>query len=213
MRLLWRGIIVTVAVAGLVCTWLAAVHPLDPPIYFTVQSNIALAAYYARRMAGRVDGGALKGAVVLYLVVTGLVAHFILRDGASPVSLLPDGDGDDVRDLGNLLLHYVTPIMALADWVTTDRTVRPRWTAPLKWLPYPALYMAFVLIRGALLAPGTPRRYPYSFVDVDVIGYDGVAAQVVFLAVVFAVLGYGLVALHRVISLRAVVAEPSTQVP
>ncbi|MDF5752508.1 Pr6Pr family membrane protein [Spongiactinospora sp. TRM90649] len=213
MRLLWRGLLVATAIAGLVFTWLGAVHPLDPPIYFTVQSNIAFTAHYAWRLSGhRDDGGTLRGAIVLYLVITALVAHFILGNGASPLRLIPDGDAGDMRDLGNLLLHYATPAMALADWVTTDRDQRPRWSAPLLWLAYPALYVIFVLIRGALLAPGTPKRYPYPFVNVDVIGYDGLAVQVVFFGFGFAALGYALLGLHRLISLRPVAAEPSPQV-
>jgi hypothetical protein len=197
MRTTWRVLLIVVAVAGLACNWLTAVDPLTPPVYFTVQSNIMLAVYYGWRLLGRDGSATLKGAVTLYLVITGLVAHFILAGGASPLLLLPDGDGDDVRELGSLLLHYVTPVMALADWLLLDRGARPAWNDPLKWLAYPLAYAVFVLGRGALLDPGTPRRYPYPFLDVDRLGYDGVALQTVILAVVFAVLGYALVAARR----------------
>ncbi|MCG5218754.1 Pr6Pr family membrane protein [Streptosporangium sp. KLBMP 9127] len=198
MRVTWRILLVVMAVVGLVCNWATAAAPLNPPVYFTVQSNLALVLYYGWRLLGRDTSATLKGAVTLYLVITGLVAHFVLTGGANPLLLFPDGSGDDVRDLGSLLLHYVTPIMALADWLLFDRSRRLGWTDPLKWLAYPLAYAVFALGRGALLAPGTARRYPYPFLDVDRLGYDGVAVQAVVLAVVFAVLGYALIALRRI---------------
>nr|BFE85917.1 hypothetical protein GCM10020093_085180 [Planobispora longispora] len=150
----------------------------------------------------------LKGAVTLFISITGLVYHFVLMHGANPLGMLPDGRGDDVLDLGNLLLHYVTPIMAIVDWLVFDRALRPAWSVPLAWLAYPAFYLVFALTRGALLDPGAERRYPYPFLDVDKLGYDGVALQAVFLTAFFAALGYGLVALHRLVSRTARPAEP-----
>ncbi|MBB5961364.1 Pr6Pr family membrane protein [Planomonospora venezuelensis] len=193
----YRIVLVVAGLAGLVCTWWPAADPLGPPVYFTVQSNVMLVAYYAWLLWRGVPSAVLKGAVTLFISITGLVFHFVLMHGASPLGMLPDGRGDDVLDMGNLLLHYVTPVMAVADWLLFDRALRPAWTVPLTWLAYPGLYLVFALIRGALLDPGTERRYPYPFLDVDRLGYDGVALQAVVLTAFFAALGYGLVALHR----------------
>ncbi|MBG0827515.1 Pr6Pr family membrane protein [Planomonospora sp. ID67723] len=199
----YRIVLVAVGLAGLVCTWWPASDPLGPPVYFTVQSNIMLVAYYLWLLWRGVPSALLKGAVTLFISITGLVFHFVLMHGASPLGMLPDGRGDDVLDMGNLLLHYVTPIMAVADWLVFDRALRPSWTVPLAWLAYPGLYLVFALARGTLLDPGTERRYPYPFLDVDELGYDGVALQAVVLTTFFAVLGYGLVALHRLASRTA----------
>ncbi|MBG0813825.1 Pr6Pr family membrane protein [Planomonospora sp. ID82291] len=212
----YRVVLVAAGLAGLLCTWLAATDPLNPPVYFTVQSNIMLVAYHVWQLSGRgVPSAFIKGAVTLFISITGLVAHFILTHGASPLLLLPDGQGNDVQDMGNLLLHYVTPIMAFADWLLFDRALRPGWSRPLVWLAYPAAYLVFALTRGALLAPGTERRYPYPFLDVDRLGYDGVALQAVLLTAGFAVLGYLLVALHRLVSRTATPrpAEESRALP
>ncbi|GGS94060.1 hypothetical protein GCM10010156_60420 [Planobispora rosea] len=199
----YRILLVTAGLTGLVCTWWPAASPLNPPVYFTVQSTIMLVAYYAWLLWREVPSALLKGAVTLFISITGLVYHFVLMHGASPLGMLPDGRGDDVLDMGNLLLHYVTPIMAIADWLVFDRTLRPAWTVPLLWLAYPAFYLVFALTRGALLDPGTERRYPYPFLNVDRLGYDGVALQAVLLTAFFAALGYVLVALHRLASRTA----------
>ncbi|MEU6786948.1 Pr6Pr family membrane protein [Nonomuraea angiospora] len=147
----WRILLLTATVAGLSCL---ATSIGRPWAYFTVQSNIMLALYYGWRLItyrSRSASPDVKGAVTLYLLVTCLV-NYISRDLANPLALL---DGGTIRGLGNFLLHYVTPVMALVDWAAFDRSRPAHWAAPFAWLSYPLLYGAFVL----LTAPNLPRRY------------------------------------------------------
>ena len=194
----YRLMLILAAVVGLIYTWLALGSPLNPLVLFTVQSNLLLTGFYLWQVAGRGrrPPTQLKGAVTLYIVITGLVWHFLRMRGASPFEHLSlRGHG-----LGNFLLHYVTPVLAVIDWLLFDRTApRPKWTAALTWLVYPMAYLAFALVRGALLPPDAWKRYPYPFLDVDTFGYGGVALNALALAVCFALLGYGLIALHRLV--------------
>ncbi|MEU0569057.1 Pr6Pr family membrane protein [Nonomuraea sp. NPDC005983] len=196
MRTIWRLLLVCAAVAGLVCL---GVSLRTPWVYFTGQSNLILALYYGWRLLGRDTPGTLrtsptlKGAVTLYLVITGLVAHFFLMRGANPLPLL----GGGVRQVGNFLLHYVTPVMALVDWLAFDRTRRPRWADPARWLAFPLLYGAFVLIRASLLPETTARRYVYPFLNVDRLGWSGFTLAALGLVAGFVIVGYLLIALHR----------------
>ncbi|MFF5212646.1 Pr6Pr family membrane protein [Streptosporangium sp. NPDC000396] len=193
----FRLMLILAAVVGLIYTWLALASPLNPLVLFTVQSNLMLAGYCSWRVVSRRRPSAgVKGAVTLYIVITGLVWHFLRMRGANPFEHLSlSGLG-----LGNFLLHYVTPIMAVIDWLVFDRTApRPKWAAALVWLTYPMAYLVFALIRGALLPSYAWKRYPYPFLDVDRFGYGGVSLMAVALAVCFLLLGYGLIALHRVV--------------
>lgn len=190
--------LVAVALSGLICTWRAVSRPL---VYFTVQSTLLLVAYFLWLLSGWGEpSAALEGAVTLFATITALVAHFVLGGGASPLRLLPGRQDDDVRAMGELLLHYVTPMMTVAGWLLFDRALRPGWTAPLVWLVYPVLYLLFALTRGALRAPSAELRYPYPFLDVDRLGYRRVALQSLLLTTCFAVLGFALVAMHRLVS-------------
>ncbi|GES11226.1 Pr6Pr family membrane protein [Acrocarpospora macrocephala] len=194
---MFRLVVVAAAVIGMVYTWIALDSPLNPLVLFTVQSNLLLAGYYFWRVVSRRPASAeVKGAVTLYIVITGLVWHFLRMGGASPFERLSlSGLG-----LGNFLLHYVTPVMAVIDWLVFDRIApRPRWVAALLWLVYPVAYMVFALVRGVLLPAGAWKRYPYPFLDVDRFGYGGVALMALALAVCFALLGCGLIALHRLV--------------
>lgn len=194
MASLFRSVTVLVAVVGLGLTWIAMDHAVRPLVMFTVQSNLMLVAYGALRVVRGGPGSAgIKGAVTLYMLVTGLIWHFLRMGGANPF----DDLGLDLG-LGNFLLHYVTPALALVDWLFLDRDVRaPRWRAALAWLAYPAAYLVFALVRGALLPPDAWKRYPYPFLDADRLGYDGLAFAVTGLTLGFAALGLILVALRR----------------
>ncbi|WP_327588545.1 Pr6Pr family membrane protein [Nonomuraea sp. NBC_00507] len=193
----WRILLVTAAVAGLVCL---ATSIGRPWAYFTVQSNVMLAPYYGWRLVNdrrKPASADVKGAVTLYLLVTCLV-NYVSRDLANPLTLLAGGG---IRGLGNFLLHYVTPVMALVDWTAFDRSRRVRWAAPFAWLGYPLLYGAFVL----LVSPNLPRRYVYPFLNVERLGWPAVASASLAALAAFVVLGYALLGIHR---LRAEPADP-----
>lgn len=192
MIYVFRAGLIVAALVGLTYTWVALASPLHPLVLFTVQSNLILVGYYGRRVVSRRPPSAVvKGAVTLYLVITGLVWHFLRMRGANPFDHLGG------LALGNFLLHYVTPVMAVIDWLAFDRRTRPGWAAAALWLIYPLAYLAFALIRGALLPPGAWKRYPYPFLDVDHYGYGGVSLIAAALAVSFLLLGCGLIALRR----------------
>ncbi|NUR83439.1 MAG: Pr6Pr family membrane protein [Nonomuraea sp.] len=185
MRVLWRVLTMLVAGAGIGCL---AVTIGRPWAYFTVQSNTILVLYCCLRLCGGGRSATVKGAVVLYLVVTG-VTNFVTRGGANPLALL---DGD-VKHLGDFLLHYVTPVLAVVDWLAFDRDLRPRWSAPFAWLAYPVAYGIFVLTA----APFMLKRYIYPVIPRDRLGPALVVVVVLAVIAIFVIVGYLLVALHR----------------
>ena len=179
---------------------LAGPGPAEFWIYFTVQSNLLLIAVFAvllvRTWRGADADEALlapvKGAATLYIVITGTVFNLLLANPASPF-YQEQKESHYLWD--SVLLHLVTPVAAVLDWLLFGPrgTLRPRHA--VVWLAYPLGYLAFALIRGALVTGGT--RYPYPFLDVGAFGYARVAVNCVFLAAAFLLLGLGLVAVDR----------------
>ncbi len=164
-------------------------------VYFTTQSNTLVAcgflwAALAPWLSGRAAAGPpapLRGALTLYVLVTFLVFHLVLANPAS-------GFGDGSRHFGpiqNILLHTVTPLLALLDWVLVG-IGWPRWRWAVVWLSYPLAYLGFALLRGALV-----HRYPYPFLDVRSLGYGGVGIVASVLSVVFWLLGLLVVGVGR----------------
>ena len=153
-------------------------------ITFTYQANLLAAAFYGCTLVSRrADARAgLRGAVVVYLVVAGLVWNLFLTDysmGYTPA---------------NFLLHVVVPALAVVEWLLAQRNQgKVTWWQPLVWLCYPGLYVMVALV--VLNRAG--RRAPYYFLDPQSVGLPAVVANIGVLAVVFLGLGYGLMALGR----------------
>jgi len=174
-------------------------------VLFTTQSNVLVGACFVwGALAPWLPAGPpaiVRGAVTLYILVTFLVFHLVLANPAS-------GFGDGSVQFGtvqNTLLHTVTPLLALLDWLLVSAD-RPPWRWAAAWLGYPLAYLAFVLVRGAIV-----HSYPYPFLDVGSLGYGGVALSALGLFVVFWLLGLLVVAASR--AARRVTAPAGASIP
>ncbi|MFG3284173.1 Pr6Pr family membrane protein [Streptomyces sp. NPDC048111] len=200
----FRALICVAALTGIVID-LVTGSPLRVLSYFTIQSNVLVAVAFgwsavrawraAPPLPPRVTGG-----VLLYIAITGLVYHLILANSASGFSMTDDPTAlvTGWRTASNQLLHTVTPLGALLDWLLLTRPggLRPRHAA--QWLLYPLAYFAFALIRGALITPGTAGRYPYPFLDVAQHGYPAVLTNALILGAAFYALALTITGLDRV---------------
>ena len=172
-------------------------------VYFTVQSNLLVFGYFVgavywmlRRRAMVTPAPRLHGGVVLWIVITGLVAHILLNHGANPLPGLVHAP-DLWVNWTAFALHYVVPVMVLVDWVLFSPRRAVSWRHIPLWLAYPLGYGLVALARAALY-PGFENPYPYYFLDPRTNGYLWVAAQFGILTVEFAVLGAIVVLLNRV---------------
>lgn len=163
---------------------------------FTYQVNVLAAAYYVWSLASaRAETRpGLRGAVVLYVVVAGLVWNVFLTGqsmGYTPA---------------NVLLHVVMPALALTDWLLVGRDQgEVRWWQPIVWLGYPIAYLGLAL--AVLNEAG--RRAPYYFLDPDSVGTRAVLGNIGLLAAGFVGLGYVIWTLGRVaVAAREKVAAP-----
>ncbi|MEU7054822.1 Pr6Pr family membrane protein [Streptomyces sp. NPDC046197] len=206
LRRPWTGIyrlLVALAAAAAVTVEALLGTPAHVLSHFAIQSNILLAmvlALSARRAwtARRPLPPALTGATVLYVTIASLVYHLLLVQTSPPFSLT-DAPGVHTvwQALATQILHTVTPIAALLDWLllTAPGGLHLRQAAP--WLLYPMAYLAYCLTRGELLPPGTPGRYLYPFLDVDQHGYKHVLGNALLLGLSFYALAVLLVALDH----------------
>ncbi|MFD3780941.1 Pr6Pr family membrane protein [Streptomyces sp. NPDC058612] len=198
----FRAVIAAAAATGIVIECVQGSVPLVLS-FFTIWTNILVAAVFglsaARTWQRRPDIAPLwRGGVLLFILVTGLVFHLVLANPSSPFNVVAElSELSGAKAVANQLLHTVTPIGAVLDFLllTAPRTLRPGHA--LQWLAYPLAYVTFVLVRGALLAPGTQGRYPYPFVDVAQYGYARVALNAAVLGLAFYALGLALVAADR----------------
>jgi hypothetical protein len=169
---------------------------------FAIQSNMLLALVMglsARRAwtASRPLPGAVLGATLLYVVISALVHHLLLANAASPFSLTGEAATPTGGALSHPVLHTVTPIAAVLDWLLLTSPGRLHLRQASTWLLYPMAYLAFCLTRGELLLPGTPDRYLYPFLDVGQDGFKRVLGNALLLGLSFYALAVLLVALDH----------------
>jgi hypothetical protein len=144
--------------------------------FFTIEANILAAVVF-------ILGGLLtscprgwpyvRGAVTLYMVITGIVY----------AGLLSDVDVQLQSPWTNAVLHKILPLLLLADWVFFPPWPRVSAAKALGWLAFPLAYFAYSLVRGPFA-----HFYPYPFLDPRPHGYDHVIGYAIVLAVGMAVL-------------------------
>jgi hypothetical protein len=152
--------------------------------FFTILSNTA-AVVMLVLLAGRPDRAddkgfsIYRGAVTVYMSVTGLVYATLLGPTGIDVGL--------TEPWVNWSLHIVGPLAIAADWVIHRPGVRLAGTSLLIWLGFPAAYLVYSLVRGAIV-----DWYPYPFLDPgETGGYGGVAIWSGVVLVVILGFGYG----------------------
>ena len=201
-RLLRAAIVVVVVTALVLVETTSRTGVLWRLTTFTYEVNVLAAAYYVWALASpsRADARpGLRGAVVLYVVVAGLVWNLFLTGMSMGYTT------------ANVLLHVVMPVLAMIDWLLVGRSQGAvRWWQPLVWLGYPVVYLGLAL----LVLNEAGRRAPYYFLDPDSVGGVAVAGNVALLALAFAALGYLLSGLGRAsVAIRGAVGPASVRSP
>ena len=134
--------------------------------YFTNLSNLLAATVlllcaFTTSSSNQRSIGLARYVSVVNMSVVGLVFAVLLRD-VDLGSLLP---------WVNLVLHYVMPVGVVLDWLVNPPALKLRSNSLFLALIFPAIYLAYVVLRGA--ATGW---YPYPFLNpANVAGYGGVA--------------------------------------
>ena len=145
--------------------------------YFTILSNIAVAAVCLARLRGRRHGMAApapSAAVALYIGITGLIYVLILR------TLWQPQGAQWWADTG---LHYAVPALYLLGWLAGPHG-HLRWRQ-LGWaLLFPTAYLGWALLVGRWSG-----QYPYPFLDLVQLGMATVARNAAVVALAFVALG------------------------
>lgn len=171
-----RGLLAVATIAALV----VAYAPGNFFFFFTILSNI-LAVSLMLGQAIRPDwmdaNSLFRGAVTLYMTITGLVYAVLLAPIEADVGL--------IDPWVNYVLHSLGPAALLIDWLLFPPEERLPRSSLWIWLAFPALYLTVTLIRGPIA-----DWYPYPFLDPRGDGgYPSVAVYTVGVLLVF--LGVG----------------------
>ena len=209
LSVIWKVVTVVVGTFGLLggSGVLAGAYSPSFPHMFTNLSNMAVCLYFlvaavavlVGRDAARPVLPQVKYTLTMSILTTMLIAHFMLFD------TLMDSSGRIIPHM--LCLHYIVPIMTVADWLLFDEKGRMRAWGPLVWpaflLGYAAFTLVYVGVFGGYMGGGTTAditRYPYTFLDPAFSSWMGVAGFCGVVTIVVVALGYVLFGLDRLLA-------------
>jgi hypothetical protein len=151
---------------------------IDFPSYFSTQANVlvALSLTLAAARSSTIpllSGRSARGALVVYMVVTGVTFELLLRPRERGLPWIAD-----------TIMHVAIPTLYVVYYGLDRSKGRLVWRDPLRWLIYPLIYLIYTMVRGAV-----DGRYPYPFINVAKIGYLMTLQNALAFLVVFALLG------------------------
>ena len=140
---------------------------LNSFIYYTMQTNFMITIWFTLAIVWHNKPeslekitGALKGAFTLYITITFVIFAVLLQ------MFYPFPTG--WAAFSNLVLHYITPIAFIFDWILTENKIKYKWTYILYWIVYPICYIIFAVIHGTIT-----DNYIYYFFDINELGILG----------------------------------------
>lgn len=133
--------------------------PSDFFSFFTIESNLFAAfvllisaVLILRKKSSSRSFDLIRGASTLYMVTTGIIFSLLLAGIENATLTAVPWD--------NTVLHYIMPIVLIADWILDSPKKSITFKRALIWLTYPLAYVIYSLIRGAVVG-----WYPYPFLN------------------------------------------------
>lgn len=146
--------------------------------YFTVLSNMLVAAAMCAAAMGWSVPPRLAAGLAMWMAMTALIYHTLLSGLWAPQGMAWWADQG---------LHTAVPILVLVWWwVFAPKPIS--WRDIPVWLAWPAAYGVYALIRGAVTG-----FWAYPFLDADTAGWATVAVGLAIMLAAFAAVGAGLV--------------------
>ena len=128
----------------------------------------------------------IVAAIAVYISACGLLYNVLLRPTRNPV---------DWGKVADELLHLILPLWFLLYWLLFAAKKELKWKDALFILFFPLLYTVVILIRGVLFG-----IYPYSFIDINKLGFDKFLFNISMFAVVFSLLSLLFITIAKIMS-------------
>ena len=150
---------------------------------FTIESNILVLAVAALLAAGAARGAGLALAhldALIGITVTGIVFAAILAPDQEHVGL------------SSVLLHYVSPPLALVVWLVLGPWPARSWRIIGPALLWPLAYLLWTVVHGAM-----SDWYPYGFIDAGELGAGRMLRNALLVLLFGVALCFAVVAVDR----------------
>ena len=161
--------------------------------FYTILTNILVSTFFSTlllkpnsRLGKIFSQPKVAAAITLYITVVGVVYNLVLRRIWNPQGL---------QMVVDELLHVAIPLYFILYWLKFADKAELKWKSVFPWLAYPLLYVIYILFRGAL-----SEFYPYPFLDVTALGYNGVFINISGLCISFLLGGFLFVLVAKIMN-------------
>lgn len=159
-------------------------------VYFTNLSNyicvFVMLAELAQTAKKNNDSYTSAFPILKFMGVLMIMLTFLVFNGL----LAKDRTLEQNLTVSSTLLHVVLPLMYVADWFLFYERRTIKWYVPLLSVSVPLAYAVFVFIRAWIINGEGEVVYPYFFLDVNNIGWNGVMVWIGIIFVAFVIMGY-----------------------
>ena len=170
--------------------------------YYTMISNFICFLYFSYLAVSRPksEKPAIKGAIVMCIALTGIAYHLLLSG-----NMEAGGSFSPMLIISNQLVHTVVPLMVFFDYLLFTPKGSFNSLDPLAWTLIPIAYLVFAVVRANVSSlmfsgfGGTASRYPYPFMDFDLLGKGKGVLVIIIMSVIYIVMGYLLYVLDRLL--------------
>ena len=131
-----------------------------------------------------------SGYFLMSIIVTMLIYLVLLTPTVPPENLFSTQD---------TLVHVAVPVFMIVEWALFTPKGRQRWYDPLLWALPPYAYLAWAFTHAALGGDFSGRAYPYPFMDIDAIGWDGFFMYLLVLTVGLEVVAFAIFGVDRLL--------------
>jgi hypothetical protein len=198
---IFRCLALLISSYGLIVMLVITSSPLQI-FYFTIQTNIFAIVLFIALVPGtamQIRKSGTRGSVfsvdpvlqvgVAFFITITMVIYWTLLSGQSfDMSKLPFPP--ILFQSSNYILHTVTPVFVILDWILFLPHGKLTKKAGLLYLLYPLLYSVLIFIRAEVGPPFyADMRYPYPFLNVDSLGWPAVISIVLMMCIGFLLLG------------------------
>ena len=151
--------------------------------FFTILTNAVIMAVMALIAAGRNVSARWVKAAIIAIVIVGIVYHLLLAHLVEFVGLAFWADHG---------VHTVVPALSLLWWLfLAPKPPFQRFDLGL-WVVWPIAYCTYILIRASFSG-----FYPYPFLNLPELGWNGLAVSIAGLLLSFIVIGLVITAIGK----------------
>jgi hypothetical protein len=152
--------------------------------YFTILTNALVVLSLGAIATGSSISPSIIRALVIAIACVGIIYHAVLAH------LLDLSGLDLLADHG---VHTVVPLLAVWWWLRHAPKPANRVADVCLWVIWPVIYCAYVLVRAVYSG-----FYPYPFLNLPELGWNGLAINIIGLLIAFVIVGLALVGLGKV---------------